>query len=314
MNKRPILITGAHRSGSTWIGTIVGKSPEVCYLFEPFNPDFGPAQCRGTFRRWYTYVTASNEAPHKECISRLLQYRVNLFHEIRAAKTPWHLRQGAEYFLKFPMARLRKQRPLFKDPIALFSADWLHQTFDFQVVVLIRHPAAFAASLKRLDWKFPFNQFLEQPLLMEGPLAPFRDTIETYAANPPGIIRQAVLLWNMIYGRVRDYQEQYPGWLYLRHEDASQEPGAAFERIFDYLDLALTPRLKTLIHSYSHKSNSAEVPEGKATHLKRDSSRAAFGWLKRLTPEEIRQVRELVDAGLLTHFYPEFQWPQPGQA
>jgi hypothetical protein len=34
---RPILVTGAHRSGTTWVGTSLGKSRHVCYMHEPFN-------------------------------------------------------------------------------------------------------------------------------------------------------------------------------------------------------------------------------------------------------------------------------------
>lgn len=37
MRKLPILITGAHRSGTTWLGKIVSLSNGVRYIHEPFN-------------------------------------------------------------------------------------------------------------------------------------------------------------------------------------------------------------------------------------------------------------------------------------
>jgi hypothetical protein len=76
--------------------------------------------------------------------------------------------------------------PLIKDPIALFAAEWLADVFGVRVVVLIRHPAAFAASLKRLNWTHPFGDFLAQPLFMRDLLAPFEEDIRRFAAAELG--------------------------------------------------------------------------------------------------------------------------------
>ena len=38
---RPILVTGSHRSGSTWLGQMIGASDAVGYIHEPFNIDRG---------------------------------------------------------------------------------------------------------------------------------------------------------------------------------------------------------------------------------------------------------------------------------
>lgn len=34
---QPILVTGAHRSGTTWIGNIISSAQNVFYVQEPFN-------------------------------------------------------------------------------------------------------------------------------------------------------------------------------------------------------------------------------------------------------------------------------------
>ena len=36
-NSKPILVTGSHRSGSTWTGRIISAAPHVGYIHEPFN-------------------------------------------------------------------------------------------------------------------------------------------------------------------------------------------------------------------------------------------------------------------------------------
>ena len=85
------------------------------------------------------------------------------------------------------------------------------------VLVLVRHPAAFAASLSRLDWRFDFTNFLSQPSLMSTDLAPFADEIEAAAQRPPDPISEAALLWKSIYATVDRYRRERPRWMFLRH-------------------------------------------------------------------------------------------------
>ena len=37
VDHRPILVTGSHLSGTTWVGRMIAVSPCVAYLHEPFN-------------------------------------------------------------------------------------------------------------------------------------------------------------------------------------------------------------------------------------------------------------------------------------
>ncbi len=305
--KNPILITGAHRSGSTWVGQMVGKSEDVCYVFEPFNKDFGPGVCRSVFDTWYPYVTEENETPYRECISEILNYRFHFFKELLLIKTKSHARLWLENFYRLRMAGIKKQRILFKDPIAFFSAPWLARVFDFQVVVLIRHPAAFAGSLKRLKWNFPFQDLLKQKLLIEGPLQPFKEEIARAAEKAPDIIEQGALLWKIIYARTLDYRREYPGWIFLRHEEISLDPVGQFKSIYEALGLAFTPRVERIIRDYSAGSNPKERPDEQATFLKRDSKENIAGWKKHILPGDIERIKNITQ-DVWVHFYKDSDW------
>ena len=43
---RPILVTGAHRSGTTWVGKMLALAPGVGYVHEPFSPLTRPGSAR----------------------------------------------------------------------------------------------------------------------------------------------------------------------------------------------------------------------------------------------------------------------------
>ena len=89
-------------------------------------------------------------------------------------------------------------------------------------MITVRHPAAFASSLKRLDWPFEFTDLLDQPLLMQDYLEPYRKDMQ--ATHPNDVIGQASLLWMMIYRVVYSIRQRIPSIQVVRHEDLSLDP------------------------------------------------------------------------------------------
>lgn len=194
-----------------------------------------------------------------------------------------------------------------KDPIALLSAEWLADTFRMQVVIMIRHPAAFAASLARLDWQFDFSEFTGQPALMAGDLAPIAEQIERYAGTPASILDQAALLWKALYLVVLRYREQHPDWILVRHEDISREPVEGFSSLCRSLAVADSYAVLERARQTSTSANPAEAPTGVAHALHRDSRSAASAWKRRLTTEQVASLREVVD-DVSRHFYADEDW------
>ena len=60
---RPILVTGSHRSGTTWTDKMLALSSQVVYFQEPFNADyFVVGRCGAVFNEQFRYMTWENEA------------------------------------------------------------------------------------------------------------------------------------------------------------------------------------------------------------------------------------------------------------
>ena len=55
---RPILVTGAHRTGTTWVGRLLAAAPAVAYISEPLNVLHRPGVFRAKVANWYTYICA----------------------------------------------------------------------------------------------------------------------------------------------------------------------------------------------------------------------------------------------------------------
>jgi hypothetical protein len=300
---RPILVTGTQRSGSTWVGQMIASHPRVVYVWEPFNL----AVPNSPVTYWYQYVTEDDEEAFRQYLQPYLTFRHPWWASVRERPGP---RRLAGATLRTALCWWRRQtgcRPLMKDPSALFSAEWLARTYGMDVVVLIRHPAAFASSLKRLEWHFLFAHLLEQPRLMAECLEPFRDEVRRFAGWLPDILDQAILLWRVMHHVIRRFQQAHPDWIFLRHEDLSREPVAGFQDLFGRLGLDFTARVRRAVETHSSSENPREAGEKVVHQLRRDSKGNIWNWRTRLTPEEILRVRKGTE-DIAPYFYADADW------
>jgi hypothetical protein len=312
---KPILVTGAHRSGTTWVGKMIAASPHVYYIQEPFNVDYPPRPgiSRTRMQYWFTYISEENADQYYENLQDTLACRYNVKAESAALHSSRDVLRMLRDSSYATYSQYTHKSPLVKDPIALFSAEWLAQTFDMDVIVMIRHPAAFASSIKRLNWTHDFTHFLQQPRLMEDYLAPFAAEITDFAAHEHDILEQAALLWNIMYYRVSHYKRLHNDWMFLRHEDASMDPVRHFAYLYKRLGLDFSAHVQSVIREYSDASNPGETQE-KSTGVvntaiidKRDSKAAISSWKKKFTETEIHWLRTQVE-DVAHEFYSDSDW------
>ena len=286
--RAPILVTGSHRSGTTWVGHMLAAAPGTGYVHEPFNISlrFGAGPALGC---WYRYLDPRGDDEFVPAFDRLLAGRYPLRRNLGRVRSPRDLVQLAKHCARFRKSTRPGTRLLVKDPIAFFSAPWLHARFGFDVVVMIRHPAAFCSSLKLKAWDFDFSHLARQPALIDDLLDGYRNEIREYAAEEHDLIDNAILLWNCIHSVALHFRERHPGWHFVRHEDLSREPAAGFAALFAALDLDFTPAARAAIEAASGAHNPAEQQAG--DEFVRDSRRNIGNWKRRLTDAEIERIR-----------------------
>jgi hypothetical protein len=302
--KNPILVTGSHRSGTTWVGKMLALPARVVYIHEPFNLNCTDKWFKTNFENWFTYVTNQNEQLYYNEIKKIIELRYELEPVIKVDGDWKRASVILKRYMRFLYHRWSGHTPLLKDPIAVFSAEWLYQRFDAKVVIMIRHPAAFAGSLKKTGWSHPFTHFLNQHNLMEDYLEPFYNQIVDYAQSPPDIIDQAILLWRIIYSVVRKYRERHEDWIFLRHEDISREPIDQFAKLYNTLGLRYSPSIQETI--LDHTLNKVDHKK-KSYSLKRNSKTNIWNWKNRLTQGEVKRIRERVE-GISSYFYTDEDW------
>ncbi|MCK5535978.1 MAG: sulfotransferase domain-containing protein [Bacteroidales bacterium] len=272
---KPLLITGSHRSGSTWIGKVIEQSDKFLYLNEPTSPNTIPGSVE-SIEYWFQYIK-NDDTQIIEDLSTLNKNALN-----------------------------KNRRALFKDPLAFFSINTFIEKLDTDVLISVRHPAAFVSSLKRLGWSHDFNHFLEQKELMETYLYPFENEIQEFAKNEKDIIDQGILLWNIINHNTLKFKQKYPKVYIVRHEDLSFYPIKEFKKIFEYFNIPFTPKVKKFLVQTTNKNNSSEVQDNVVHQLHRDSKANIYNFKDRLTEEEIKRIQMGTKA--ISHIFYDQGW------
>jgi hypothetical protein len=304
---QPILVTGAHRSGTTWVGKMLTASGEAAYISEPLNHLHRPGVLDAPVPYWYFYITESNQAIYHKAFEKTLNFDYQTWEEIKSLRSIKDIGRMNRDRRIFHTGKSRGLRPLLKDPFAVFSAPWFAATWNSKVVITVRHPAGFASSIKRLHWDFDFGDLLNQPMLIHDLLEPFENEIRKQAAHPADIISQAILLWRVIYSVVVRYRNQYPDFFIVRNEDLSRQPLDGFQAIYDHVDLTLTPQAKETILASTSNKNPVEAPKKSIYATQLDSQAAMRNWKHRLTTNEIDRIYNGTK-DIASHFYTDDDW------
>lgn len=302
----PVLLTGAHRSGTTWVGRMLALSSGIGYINEPFNPHHQRGVCACAFPLWFQYVNRDNEHRFKRHLGATLAFRYRLIPQLMHTRSLDDVQSLLRDGYTFAHSRVRHARALMKDPIAAFSADWLSRTFGMATVVLVRHPAAFAASLERLGWSHRFEDFLAQPALMEEQLRDFDGEIRDMVQADHDVIDHASLLWRMIYSVLRRYRTAHPAWIVVRHEDLARDPVSGFAELYRRLGLEYTQQIIDRVDWYSSGSGDLEAAAPPYA-IRRDSEQTISSWRWRLSKEQQSRLRAQVEEEA-SEFYTASEW------
>lgn len=234
----------------------------------------------------------------------MLAYQYDLRAEWQALRSARDVLRMGRDLLSFFQGRLLRRRPLLKDPFAVLSLDWFIRRLNCKVIVLVRHPAAVASSLKRLKWSLNLKKnLLSQPLLVRDHLESLRPGIEQDSAQD--LISRAAWLWRIIYSMSWQVVQKHPEALIVRHEDLARDPIGGFRMLYQASGLKFTSQVEKAIL----KSTSSENPtETNSAHSIRLNSRASLqSWKKRLNEEEIARIATIT-AEVWPYFYSQDEW------
>ena len=284
-----IFVTGAPRSGTTFVGKVLSMGLHTDYLHEPF---LSATNLPIDYER-YKYMEPEDPEydQYKKTVRMIINYDLNLSSGINP-NDAWYVNlikrivggRGPMY-LKLAKLNPFHKACVIKDPTACFLTSFLYRRFKFHPVIVARHPVSLVASLKRLGWHPTLSHFREQRLLYTK----FFSSEDDFLSTEYGKLElDGAAHWRAVYKVLLKQHCEYPErWILVRHEDICSHPISTFRRLYRLLDLPWNKyiewRIKRLTSGTSPRSSSR-----RAQDLKRKSS-DIFDLRRSSIPLETRQ-------------------------
>ncbi len=305
MIKKHIYITGSHRSGSSWVGRMLSISGEFLMRDEEIFNVASEIGCQ-PFPWMYTYISQENEKQFYPYIQKCVDMKYDFFKSLSKIESLRDFGRVTKRKFRSLFRQFNSRFPqIFIEPIGLFSTEWFAKKFNTHVIVVIRHPASFVSSLKRLNWGFNFNHFLDQKNLMKRYLFRFEKEIQNHPQRPD-IIGMGILQWKALYGTVEILTREHPEWIFVRHEDLASAPIEEFRKLYEKFNLSFTKKTEEIMNLYTSPLNVVEF-HGKKDNSRRDSRKTVDIWKSRLTAAEIDRIRREVEP-ISRSFYNDHDW------
>jgi hypothetical protein len=298
-----IFVTGAPRSGTSFVGRILSWPINVDLIFEPTDPLVGMP---GIHRRYIYLRSCETQAEYDRLLARIFTYDITYRSPSVAPGDNWvtSFRKriiGPRGAVHLWLAKLNPfhDRAVIKDPDGCLLTEYLHARYRVRPVICVRHPTAFVASYlhHRFAWDLP--DLVSQPALLEDY---FDGEASVFDVDPSDRVGGAAVLWWALNRVLLEQSSRHPDWIVVVHEELCEAPVATFRRLFDQLGLPWSSRVERAIRRRTGAHNKAEARSWQ-DHF-RDS--AALFELRRnmLTPAEREKVFAITGE-VASRIYPE---------
>jgi hypothetical protein len=266
-----IFLLGHDRSGSSWIGSMLGLAKNTIYLHEPINET---ASNIGNWALYHSYLDAGEcSEPHEkiyDVATRGIGVRNLRISECVSLLTC-------------------KPTVVIKETGGMLLGNWLQNRYGGKIIALFRHPAPLILSnikmssdnadmwLKRLMEQ---DEIASMPEIKKG-LSKIntKSVIEKFAAVY--CIRYTILLRQL---------EQNPDWIQIFYEDFCLNPEQEFEKLFQKVGLKFSEKIRRRILDTTTRDES-----GKFFGKFRISKNQVFDWRENVSHHMEKEIRTVMD-------------------
>ncbi len=279
----PVLVISLPRSGSSWVGDILGSSCSSLYLREPITQSY-----LATGKDISVFYVEPDSPPDE--YSTFAEQAFNALPVFKSGivKQPE----------KWTLSKRRSSRLVIKEvnPMAL---PWITQHFEPKIIFLVRHPAAVASSYYKLGWH---DVSLEQrlpPELLPPEYAKLKSNKDFWAQHA---CFQAKALQIAL-----DALANYPDKRLVAYERLCLNPIDSFRDLYAWAELPWSESVERKIIDKSGLGANQTANTDKQYDTSRKSSEMIKSWRNDLNKQQINRLRDnYLDFGL--PLYPAVEW------
>ena len=297
-SRRPIVVVGLPRSGTTWTMRVLRTSPGAMQVPEADNEDTRPAAIHAKAKLGrYPLLRPGESAP---AYHRLWEWILS------GAPRDWRARQARRILARGAADRIfegdmdlttwvaatlaRDPRPdphppacvVAKSIHAQLSVEWIADEFDVSPLILLRHPANVLASWMEVQLKDGRNSTLES-----------RPEVRTRYADrwdvpPPGPDPIEKMSWRigLLIAALEEALGRHPEWHMRTHEQLCTDSVSTFRTLFADLDLSWGDTTQSFLEEW-------DTP-GRGFANRRVATEIPGSWQRRLSDEQLATLRRIL--------------------
>jgi hypothetical protein len=256
-----IYVTGAPRSGTSFVGRILSWPLSVDLIFEPTDPLVG---IPGIERR-YLYLRSqyNDQQKYEELLDRIFRYEFAYRSPAPRPGDGWFTRMrkrviGPRGTIHLWLAKLNPFHScaVIKDPDGCLLTEYFYVRYGVRPVVCVRHPTAFVASYLHLRMPWDLPHLGSQPTLIEDH---FGGDTSVFDVDPEDRVAGAAVLWLALNRVLLEQCSRHPDWIVVVHEELCRAPVSIFRSLFERLELPWSRRVERAIRQRTGVHNKAEA-------------------------------------------------------
>lgn len=279
MRPSPILVTGAPRSGTTWLARQLANSPGTTL------PGREPMNARSDSKHWYNPTGRQYALGGTlDGWTRLTEPTAKQCRSLRLAYSGLHPMLLSRYGQNQWRSLTPRTRVIVKDPFALLSLPAICRTTGATPVVVVRHPGAVLASYRRMGWSPDVAELapIVQVFVRDNPDG--RHLVEPARKNMDGLTAMG-WFWNSLYGMALADLSLAPRTILVNHAQVAAAGEAALTALRSAL--GLQPTIRSAARGEKRVHPPALTSDESALHnFDRDPAMVADAWQHQLSPGE----------------------------
>lgn len=261
MHRRPVLVTGVPRSGTTWLARLLATAPGTALAGrEPMNPRGRQYALGGTLDGW---TRLREPTPGQERRLRAAYRGLNPF---------VYSRYGTrQYAAPLPGTRL-----VVKDPCALLAIAPVSRITGAVPVLVYRHPGAVLASFRRMGWRPRVDEV--------------RDLLPGLAPADADPATELAAFWAAMHRAALDDLADIPEAVVVSHSELAHSGAAGGAALFTALGLETSDGTTAEL---TKQGSQVAVAAGRLHDFDRAPAAVAEAWRTKLPADDLDIVEQI---------------------
>jgi len=310
-----VLLVGLPRSATTWVGRCIGHAAGARYIDEPDNENIHPYAVRAKrrlgrypilrpqdqappdYERLWALAAAGGEQPAglRGRVSHRFYDPVRWHAHPEGRRdlgTRGHLRLRASELLATAGRATPFEHLVVKSVFVPFAMEWLVRRWDGPIVLAVRDPLNAVASWWDLGWRDVLGH---HRAFGTGASAVPEALIETLGeVRVPPLVEPhsplQLLAWQfgLLSSALLSSYRRHPEWVLARHDELCSDPVPKFKALFARVGLPWSDTAEEFLLE-------SDRPGSGAFDTTRVASREHARWRDRLSPEQVSEVRQVIE-------------------